>query len=186
MGTMTIKTILLAIAAFLLILYWTTRGDSEESSPAGELSSNGSAPRAGKSRSGRLTQNPLSPVPPVNRRDDRPARLPAKSHAKREGPIPEEDQIAGLIFESLHGTETEDRAFAVSELGLFDPTPEVISACFQALGDPEDEVRMEAVLALESLEDPAALPVLRRVAKEDTSESVREAATEAVDSLMNP
>ncbi len=91
-----------------------------------------------------------------------------------------------MIFESLHGAETDDRAFAVSELGLFDPTPEVLAACFQALGDQEDEVRLEAVLALESLEDPAALPVLRRVAEEDASEVVREAATEAVDSLMNP
>ena len=91
-----------------------------------------------------------------------------------------------MILEALHGTEREDRAYAVSELGLLDPTPEVLSACFQALGDPEAEVRLEAVLALESLEDPAALPVLRRVVEEDTSESVREAATEAVDSLMNP
>ncbi len=185
---MSIKTILLALAAFLFILYWTSRGESNPSDPESSSSerapdSIGSAPRTGASPPRQLPRNPLSPDDP---RDDRPGRLPTKKHDKREGPVPEEDEVAGLIFESLHGAETDDRAFAVSELGLFDPTPEVLAACFQALGDQEDEVRLEAVLALESLEDPAALPVLRRVAEEDASEVVREAATEAVDSLMNP
>ena len=180
---MSTKTILLALSAFLLILYWTSFRKSEETTPRHAPASVGSAPQTGKRQSRRLTQNPLSPG---TARDDRPGRLPAKRDEKRGGPIPEEDQVATLIFESLHGAETEDRAYAVSELGLFDPTPEVLSACFQALGDSEPDVRLEAVLALESLEDPAALPVLRRVVEEDTSEEVREAATEAVDSLMNP
>ena len=180
---MSIKTILLALSAFLLILYWTSFRRSEQASSGPAPALNGPAPQTGKQRSNRLRQNPLSPG---TARDDRPGALPTTRHEKREGPIPEEDQVAGLIFESLHGAETEDRTFAVSELGLLDPTPEVLSACFQSLGDPEPDVRLEAVLALESLEDPAALPVLRRVVEEDTSEEVREAATEAVEALANP
>lgn len=180
---MSTKTILVALAAFLLILYWTSFRRSEQTPPSPDPASIGPAPQTGERQSRRTTQNPLSRG---TMRDDRPGQLPAQRDEKREGPVPEEDQAAGLIFQALHADETEERAYAVSELGLLDPTPEVLSACFQALGDSASDIRLEAVLALESLEDPAALPVLRRVAEEDTSEEVKEAATEAVDSLENP
>jgi HEAT repeat protein len=66
-----------------------------------------------------------------------------------------------------------------------DPTPEVLTACLAALNDPEEEVREEAVLALETLEDPSAIPALERVAREDPSEDVRDAAVEALEYLMD-
>ena len=44
----------------------------------------------------------------------------------------------------------------------------------------------ENALALEMLEEPAVIPELQRVAAGDPSQEVREMATEALESLMNP
>ncbi len=59
---------------------------------------------------------------------------------KRDGPVPEEDDVYQLIEEALQSSQAEDRAFALSELGLLDPTPEILLACFEALSDPEEEL----------------------------------------------
>lgn len=105
---------------------------------------------------------------------------------KRDGPVPREDDVYQLIEEALQSSEAEDRAFALSELGLLEPTSEILLACFQALRDSQEEVRVEAALALEMLEEPAAIPHLRVVAARDPSQEVRETAAEALESLMNP
>ena len=72
----------------------------------------------------------------------------------------------------------------MSELALWDLTPEILTTCLEALKDPEEEVREEAVLALETLEDPSAIPALETVARDDPSEDVRDAAVEALESLV--
>ncbi len=105
---------------------------------------------------------------------------------KRYGPIPKVDKVRQLIEEALFSFDAEDRAWAVSELGLLEPTNEVLHACLEALGDPEEKVRAEAALALEMLEEPAVIPELHRVAATDPSQEVREMAAEALESLMNP
>ena len=105
---------------------------------------------------------------------------------KRYGPIPKMDKVQQLIEEALLSFHAEDRALAVSELGLLEPTNEVLQACLEALGDPEEKVRAEAALALEMLEEPAVIPDLQRVAAADPSQEVREMAAEALESLMNP
>ena len=105
---------------------------------------------------------------------------------KRDGPVPKRDDVYRLIEKALESSEAEDRAFALSELGLLEPTAEIVGVCFEALGDPEEEVRAEAALALEMLEDRTAIHVLQRVIEVDPSQEVREAAAEALESLMNP
>ena len=105
---------------------------------------------------------------------------------KRRGPVPKVEKVQELIEEALLSFDAKDRAFAVSELGLLEPTFEVLQACLEALSDPEEKVRAEAALALEMLEEPAAIPYLQVVAAEDPSQEVREMAALALDSLMNP
>jgi len=105
---------------------------------------------------------------------------------KRYGPIPKVDKVQQLIEEALLSFDAEDRALAVSELGLLEPKNEVLQACLEALGDPEEKVRAEAALALEMLEEPAVIPDLQRVAAADPSQEVRKMAAEALESLMNP
>ncbi len=115
-----------------------------------------------------------------------PTVLGRSQAEKRDGPVPEEDEVYQLIDEALHSTEAEDRAFALSELGLLEPESDILLACFEALGDSEEDVRVEAALALEMLEEPAAIPLLRVVADRDPSQEVRETAAEAMEFLMNP
>jgi len=74
------------------------------------------------------------------------------------------EELDQLIEEALHASDPDDRAYAVNELSGWDATPEVLTACLEALNDPEEEVREEAVLALETLEDPSVIPELQRVA----------------------
>ena len=105
---------------------------------------------------------------------------------KRRGSIPKVDKVQQRIEEALLSFDVEDRAFAVSELGLLEATSEVLFACLEALSDPEEKVRAEAALALEMLGEPAAIPYLQGVAAEDPSQKVREMAAMAIDSLMNP
>jgi len=113
--------------------------------------------------------------------------VPGASEApKRYGPVLDVDKVQELIEEALLSFDPEDRAFAVSELGLLEPTSEVLFACLEALSDPEEKVRAEAALALEMLEEPAAIPYLQRVAAGDPSQEVREMAAQALESLMNP
>ncbi|MDA2924415.1 HEAT repeat domain-containing protein [Acidobacteria bacterium AH-259-L09] len=134
---------------------------------------------------------PAPPQESLEDGDERVAFSPApelkgKDAQKRDGPVPEEDDVHQLIDEALRSSESEDRAFALSELGLLEPTSQILLACLEALNDPDEEVRGEAVLALEMLEQHSAIPVLQRVTEEDPSEEVREAASEALKYLMNP
>ena len=100
--------------------------------------------------------------------------------------MPEDEDTLQLIDEALHSADADDRASAVSDLGSAEPTTEVWLALLTTLRDSDEEVRLETILALESLENPAAIPVLKRIAAEDRSEEVREAAAEALDYLVNP
>ena len=115
-----------------------------------------------------------------------PSVLGTREVQKRGWPVPEEDDVYQLIEEALLSSEAEDRAFALSELGLLEPTADILLACFEALRDSQEDVRVEAALALEMLEEPAAIPHLRVVAERDPSQEVRETAAEALESLMNP
>jgi len=147
--------------------------DEEESrSEASWVRSQGVKPAASKSHT-------ALPQGAFVRRSERatlnPSVLGNSEVRKRDGPVPE-----------VQSSEAEDRAFAVSELGLLEPTSEIFLACFEALGDSEEDVRVEAALALEMLEEPAAIPLLRVVAERDPSWEVRQTAAEALESLMNP
>ena len=158
--------------------------DEEERHPAPlKVQSQSVKPEASKSRT-------ALPGGSLEKRNERAilnlAVLGSSEAQKRDGPVPEEDDVYQLIEEALQSSEAQDRAFAVSELGLLEPTSEIFLACLEALKDTEEDVRAEAVLALEMLEEPAAIPVLQRVIEVDLSQEVREAATEALESLMNP
>ncbi len=104
---------------------------------------------------------------------------------KRDAPLPADEDVRRLIEEVLYAADVGDRAFAVSELGSLDPSSEVLSACRRALKDREEEVRLEAILALEMLEDVTAVPVLKEEAAKDSSEKVRKAARQALDFLIS-
>ena len=109
-------------------------------------------------------------------------------NARKRGAPPieveDEEELHELIEEALHAPDSDDRVYAVSELALWDLTPEILTTCLEALKDPEEEVREEAVLALETLEDPSAIPALETVARDDPSEDVWDAAVEAFESLV--
>ena len=116
-------------------------------------------------------------------------RLPAASGSearKRDGTLFEEEELEEVVYQALYAGDPEDRAFAVGELSTWEPTPQILAVCFEALNDAQEDVRLEAAFTLEVLEDPSAIPVLQRVAEEDPSEEVREAAAEALESLRNP
>ncbi len=108
--------------------------------------------------------------------------LPRSEGQKRSGPVPEDAHE--LIEEALHSSDPEERAFALSELGLLEPQPEILDACYRGLQDQDAEVRMEAVLALEMLEDPGAVQALEEVMERDPSPQVREAAAESREELL--
>ena len=82
------------------------------------------------------------------------------------------------------GAHIRSRAFAFIELGLLEPQPEILVACYKGLEDQNDEVRLEAILALEMLEDPGALQALEEVMERDPSSRVREAASESLEELL--
>lgn len=53
------------------------------------------------------------------------------------------------------------------------------------LNDPEEEVRIESVIALEMIGDPAVIPGLQSTQKNDSSMRVRKYAGEALEALKN-
>jgi HEAT repeat protein len=55
-----------------------------------------------------------------------------------------------------------------------------LPALLAALDDADAAVRYDAVLALDALDDPAALPSLIRVARTDPAQDVREAALRVI------
>ncbi len=75
------------------------------------------------------------------------------------------------------------RVEALSELGFIGPGPEIVQACTEALKDPEESVRGEAIHSLETLGDPAAVAALREIAEKDPSQDLREEAAEALEEL---
>ena len=105
--------------------------------------------------------------------------------AKRSGSAPELSELHRLIGKALYFHKAEERASAFSELGLLEPTPQILFACGRGLQDPQEEVRLEAVLALETLEDPYGIPLLREVIERDPSSHVREAALESLAELLS-
>lgn len=114
---------------------------------------------------------PLNPVDPVS----------VLRHQAEKANDP--DYIQELIDEALSAAETNDRAYAVSELGLLESRPAIAEACLVAVEDGEAEVRLEAITALEALEDLSTIENLRQVAREDPSQEVREAAAAAASEL---
>ena len=145
------------------------------------------------SQSGKLAPSERQPVLPQDSPLNRTERTTlnravsgVSETQKRRRPVPKLDKVQQLIEEALFSFEAEDRALAVSELGLLEPTNEVLQACLEALGDPDEKVRAEAALALEMLEEPAVIPDLLNVAAADPSQEVREIAAEALESLMDP
>ncbi len=178
---------LLALVLVGIGSYWglsrISRANEESRSTAFDAPSPSAEPDSSRRHPSLSQRSPLNRTERVALNRSAPGVLEAR---KRYGPIPKVDKVQQLIEEALLSFHTEDRALAVSELGLLEPTNEVLQACLEALGDPEEKVRAEAALALEMLEEPAVIPDLQRVAAADPSQEVREMAAEALESLMNP
>ena len=118
--------------------------------------------------------------------EDRTAKkrsAPPVEQREEETEADDEEDLNQLIQEALHAPDPDDRSYAFGELALWDVTPAILTACLEGLGDPEEEVREAAVMALEMLEDPSVIPDLERVAQEDPSEDVREAAADTIEYL---
>lgn len=88
-----------------------------------------------------------------------------------------------LVLTALHSPDPEEREEAVNALGFLDPSPEIVAACVHGLDDSVEEVRLEAALALSTLEDPSAVPALLRAFQKEQSSEVKEAIQEALDEL---
>ncbi len=82
--------------------------------------------------------------------------------------------LADLAMGHVHARRRAARALAA--LGDRRAVPALIAA----LADADPAVRYEAVVALDTLDDPAALPSLIRVGRSDVAQDVREAALRAI------
>lgn len=98
---------------------------------------------------------------------------------RRTGPAPDLDKGMELIRAALSSRQPQAKIRALGELAWMPASPEILKTCLTLLEDEEEEVRVQAVLTLESLEDPALLPILRELAKVDPGPAVRSAAAHA-------
>jgi hypothetical protein len=162
----------------------SARSEGLGSSPGSSESRRPSVEFSGASTGGNSESLGFSSVPGWEDRSAKKRSAPPIQDEDENDEGEKKEELDQLIDEALHASDPDDRAYALNELGLWDATPEVLAACLEALDDPEEEVREEAVLALELLEDPSVIPALQRVAREDPSEDVRESAVEALEELM--
>jgi HEAT repeat protein len=102
-------------------------------------------------------------------------------------PVPKPPQIPGqpisdertelsdqhLIRQVKYAADPEDRASGLKSLGFRKATPEIVQVCVDALVDPNEEVRVEAALALDTLQEVSAIPSLIDALKNEASNKVR-------------
>jgi len=175
------RAFLFVVSLLALGLFLTLFRDSRNRSSGGEISTELAPPRGRGAGPG----GPDSATLGSRTGDATPSSLPTlpeREGQKRSGPVPEDAHE--LIEEALHSADPEERAFAMSELGLLEPQPEILDACYRGLQDQDEEVRLEAVLALEMLEDLGALQALEEVMGRDPSPRVRDAASESREELL--
>ncbi len=96
--------------------------------------------------------------------------------------------IDSLISALRHGDREARReaAQALINTGDFDrhlATPDDIEPLFEALGDPDDDIRYFAAVALGKLGDACALTRLKQVAQSDPAVLVREGAKTAIERI---
>ena len=63
-------------------------------------------------------------------------RLPDASGSearKRDGTLFEEEELEEVVYQALYAGDPDDKAFAVGELSTWEPTPQILSVCFEAL-----------------------------------------------------
>lgn len=180
--------ILLLLLAIALCLYLLVPWDSTD--PA-SLPDTGNAQSSQESKSGSAKTGRSQSSSGIDVPQEVPLRGPEslsvtdREGLKRSGAPPELDKQTRYIEVALYSDDVDERTFAISELSLLDPTPAIMNACFRLLKDEEEDVREETVLTLEILEDPAAIPALERVLREDSSPDIRAAAQTALRALQN-
>lgn len=178
---MTQKRVFLFVVGLLALgLFLTLFQDSRNRGSGGETLTEVASPRGRGAGAGGPDTDTLGRTG-----DGEPSSLPTLPEIKgqkRSGPVPEDAHE--LIEEALYSSDPEDRALALSELGLLGAQPEILDACYRGLEDQNEEVRLEAVLALEMLEDPGAVQALEEVMERDPSPRVREAASESREELL--
>lgn len=110
-------------------------------------------------------------------------RRPESTSTQKEQRENDPANVDRLIFTALHSPDSLEREEAINALGFLQRTPEIVAACIQGLEDSDEDVRLEAALALSTLEDPEAVPALRRALEREQSLEVREAIEEALDEI---
>ena len=113
------------------------------------------------------------------------SRLPKLNSPLKRGSPPLQDEVSQFMQQALYAADPEERESAVTELAALDPTPRVMQTLMQALNDRDEGVRLQVVLAFEDFEQLEVVPVLRRIAEQDPSEEVREAAADTTEFLTN-
>jgi hypothetical protein len=111
-----------------------------------------------------------------------------ESERRREGlkrPVEalDTDPVERIVQAALYDPDPEERKYAISELAMIDEHSRLWVVCLKALEDPDHDVRLEAVLALENFGDHS-LKVLQTVASSDPSMEVRDAALDTVESVQ--
>jgi HEAT repeat protein len=86
------------------------------------------------------------------------------------------------LEQALKDPDVWVRAKAARSLALLGYRP-AIAALVSLLGDPSGEVRVSAARALGELRAVEAIPMLRRIEREDEDEDVREAALKSLERL---
>ena len=180
------------LLALYLVFVGGPNSFEEVSSSAGQLPSQGThleasefhtadrAESSAKSTDSSLL-DPLNWSRPQGLKRDGSVPLDPEAAAKRRREREKDPAyIQELIDKALYALDPDDRSSAVDDLAYLEASPEIVRACLEALGDGNEDVRLEAALALEFFEDPAAIPRLERVVKEDSSPDVREAAAESL------
>lgn len=108
--------------------------------------------------------------------DSRLQRTPSTKESRElilnEEPPDPASRTALLIEEALFATDSDDREQALSDLGFEEPTEAVVAACLKALSDEAPGVRLEAALAIESLEATSVLPELEKLRNAETDPKV--------------
>jgi len=94
-----------------------------------------------------------------------------------EGQLPAQRDDAALVQRLIHqvrdSSDPDSRTSALRKLGFLKGNPEILLTCTSALADADEDVRMEAALALDTLHDPAAIPALQQALKDEPSKEIR-------------
>lgn len=120
--------------------------------------------------------------------DVTPEFLERRTELKRSGNLGSnlDSESSLLMWEALNSSSAENRKFALTELSLTRPGPQVQRVLATALRDPDPDIRLEALLSIENLRDSETAQLLLDVATNDISPEVREAALDVYNEIIRP